>query len=137
MKRFTPDKIESLAPNEIFVFGSNLAGIHGAGAAKLANKKFKAQWDVGEGLTGQCYAFPTKNIFIQSLSLNEITLSAENLFNCCRRNPNLIFLLTKVGCGLAGYTAEQICSVLANYDWPDNLIMPKEFHDIIYEKIQT
>ena len=65
--KFTPDNITSLKKNQIFVFGSNEAGIHGAGAARLANKKFGAMWGVGFGLTGQSYAIPTKDLQINTL----------------------------------------------------------------------
>mgnify|MGYP003336258263 CR=1 FL=1 len=130
--KYTPDTIMRLGKDEIFVFGSNLAGIHGAGAAKLAVEKFGAIMGQGEGLQGQSYAFPTKNEQIESLSLSEIDASIDNLILCCHKNPQLTFYLTKVGCGLAGYTVEEIANRFKTFRLPSNLIIPKEFHDIIY-----
>jgi hypothetical protein len=130
--KYTPDSIARLGNNEIFVFGSNLAGIHGVGAAKLAVNKFGAIMGQGEGLQGQSYAFPTKDEQIQTLSLSQIDASIDNLLVCCRKHPELTFYLTKVGCGLAGYTVDQIADRFKTFHLPSNLILPKEFHDVIY-----
>lgn len=104
----TPEKITELKENEIFVFGSNYRGVHGAGAAKLAMNKFGAEPGVGVGPTGQCYALPTKDVEISTLSLDQIRHGIEMLDRHIRAHPDKIFLITKIGCGLAGYTPKDI-----------------------------
>ena len=132
--RYTPEIISSLEENQIFVFGSNLRGIHGAGAAKLACKAFGANYKTGKGMTGQCYAFPTKDENIQTRPLNKIGESFRELVKCVLDNPHLDFLLTKVGCGLAGYTTDDIAREFwhgMEYNGqkkiPINLWVPREF----------
>ena len=95
--------ITELKPNEIFVFGSNTAGRHGAGAALCARLDFGARYGIGEGLTGQCYALPTLDANLQKRTREDLYESVRQFYLCAQRNPHLIFLLTKVGCGLAGY----------------------------------
>lgn len=132
--KFTPEKITELKENEIFIFGSNLRGICGAGAAKFAHKYFGAEWGVGEGLSGNCYAFPTKDKNIETLSLKDIDISILYLLETVWTNKDKTFLLTKCGTGLAGYTIKQIADLFKKYlPLPTNLVLPKEFHDIIYE----
>lgn len=121
----TPENITALAPNEVFVFGSNLAGIHGAGAARVAHKLFGAKYLVGEGPTGQCYAIPTKDISIETLPLDEIATHVLNFLTYALEHPDKTFLVTKVGCGLAGYTPAEIGPLFKGA--PDNVILPKEF----------
>ena len=101
--------ITKLLDNQIFVFGSNLAGIHGAGAALYAKKHFKAEQYVGVGFTGRCYAILTKNEYIQTLSARHIEqhidlfISMQNLlYDALSPNTNQ-YLVTRIGCGLAGY----------------------------------
>ena len=90
------------------MFGSNLAGIHGAGAAKQAREQFGAQMGVGEGETGQCYAFPTLGHRLQRIGIPFMVQAKERLYAVCRKNPGKEYLLTKVGCGLAGYPEEHM-----------------------------
>ena len=97
--------ITKLAPNEIFVFGSNTAGRHGRGAALQARQQFGAVYGIGEGLTGQCYAFPTLDGSANQLrpvNTHQLRESRNLLYKTCATNPDKRFLLTKVGCGLAG-----------------------------------
>lgn len=117
--------ITALAPNEIFVFGSNLAGRHGAGAARQAYECFGAQMGCGEGMTGRSYAFPTLNWHLAKRSIEAIRHSRDVLFDCCRAHPNKRFLLTKVGCGLAGYPESEMRALFI--DPPENLILPEEW----------
>lgn len=117
--------ITQLAPNEIFVFSSNLAGRHGAGAARQAHKQFGAQMGCGEGITGSCYAFPTLDETLRQLPIHRIEQAREALFSECRSRPTLRFLLTKVGCGLAGYPEEQMSVLFTNP--PANLILPEDW----------
>lgn len=131
MLEYTPDVIKSLAPNEIFVFGSNLAGRHGAGAAKTALQKFGARYGVGIGLQGQSYALPTKDFEVQTMSLYDIGLEVERFLDFADNNRQYKFYCTKIGCGLAGYTVEQIAKLFAKFVIPSNVILPKEFWDVI------
>ena len=117
--------ITKLEPNEIFVFGSNLAGRHGAGAAKQAHDFFGAEYGVGEGLTGQCYAFPTLDGQLRRLPIAALEDSRDRLYRCCNANPDKRFLLTKVGCGMAGYPEDTMRGLFT--DPPANLILPEDW----------
>ena len=130
MKRTTPEEITQLTANEIFVFGSNTRGIHGRGAALQAMKCFGARPGVGEGLTGDCYAFPTLNAdyVLRILQLNkrthgELWKSAEKFIQFATAHPDLTLLLTKVGCGLAGFSEEYMKSFFV--DTPSNVVKPE------------
>lgn len=125
------DYITQLKPNEIFVFGSNLSGIHGAGAARLASKQFGAEFGVGEGLTGQCYAIPTKDNELRTRPLNEIYYSVMKFIDTAKRRKDLTFLVTPIGCGLAGYNEHQIAPLFSPAIHVDNIVLPKEFLDHI------
>lgn len=92
----------------VFVFGSNLAGRHGAGAAKFARDQRGARYGVGEGRTGNAYALPTKDGCLRSLHLDEIARNVERFIRYARDNPAIRFQVTPVGCGLAGFKREQI-----------------------------
>jgi hypothetical protein len=115
--------ITKLSPDEIFVFGSNLAGIHGAGAARQAYTQFGAAMGCGEGLTGQSYAFPTLDHLLRQLPLSTLMVARDNLYCACRDNPGTRFLLTKVGCGLAGFPEVVMRDLFT--DPPTNLILPE------------
>lgn len=93
---------------EIFVFGSNRAGIHGAGAALHARKYHGAIQGIGEGLRGSSYALPTKDHRIQSLELSEIEYHIKKFQDVARSHPKTVFKVTRIGCGLAGYRDWQI-----------------------------
>ena len=92
----------------VFVFGSNLAGRHGAGAAAYARQDYEALYGQGEGLQGSSYAIPTKNKKLQTLTLPEIKKYVDNFITFAENNPEIQFVVTPIGCGLAGYNAEQI-----------------------------
>lgn len=119
------NRITKLEPNQIFVFGSNRAGRHGAGAAEDARIYFGAQTGCGEGRTGQAYAIPTKDTRLKTLPLIEIQESVEGFLSYARLNPSLEFLVTPIGCGLAGYKPHQIAPMF--WDAPENVILPPEF----------
>lgn len=101
--------------NMVFVFGSNLGGIHGAGAAKYARLYRGAQMGIGVGRTGQSYAIPTKDKQIRAtLRLNEIRAHVEEFLRYARERPNIHFQVTCIGCGLAGLKHEDIAPLFRN-----------------------
>jgi hypothetical protein len=116
-------------PNMIFVFGSNLAGRHGKGAALYARNHFGAVTGVGKGPTGQAYAIPTKDERLEVLPLREIGLYVAAFLAWADENPKLEFRVTPVGCGLAGYTPAQIAPLFK--DPPANVILPPEFTTVL------
>lgn len=123
--RYTPEHIWELEPNEIFVFGSNKRGKHGAGAAYVAAKCFGAQHGVGVGRTGSCYAIATKDENFRQMPLHLIKAQFRELLVYATTHQDLRFLVTPVGCGLAGYTAEDIAPLFFEFKWPPNVIYPK------------
>ena len=125
--RYTPGNIQSLAHNEVFVFGSNLAGRHGGGAARLAAEKFGATFGVGVGHEGRTYALPTKDEKIQTLPLSEIEKHIGNFIVYAAAHPELTFLVTQIGCGLAGYTPAEIAPLFFNFAMPRNVVLPEVF----------
>lgn len=98
----------------IFVFGSNLSGIHGAGSAKHAHDALGAIWGVGEGITGYCYAFPTKGYYIADMDLEDVKKSVANFTFVVGKLPNKAFKVTQVGCGLGGFTKEEIAPLFTH-----------------------
>lgn len=125
-KRYTPYAINSLKEGEIFVFGSNLQGIHGKGAA-LTARKFGAKIGVGEGLQGQTYALPTKRTPYEPLTQLEVAMYIGDFIEFASNNPQLTFLVTKVGCGNAGFTEEQIKPMFADAHKYKNIILPENW----------
>lgn len=115
--------ITSLQPHERFVFGSNLAGRHAGGAARQAFDQFGAEWGVGEGLTGQCYAFPTLNQELQRMAYENLVQSRDVFYRCAAAHPELTFLMTAVGTGIAGYSEEAMRSLFRNP--PINVVVPE------------
>lgn len=102
--------ITELQPNEIFVFGSNVQGQHIGGAALYARDNFGAEDDIGEGLTGQCYAFPTLDFDLADpkRDIDSMKKSRDKLYSTARALPEKTFLLTPVGTGIAGFEYWQI-----------------------------
>lgn len=96
------------AGTTIFVFGSNLAGRHGAGAAKFAHAMYAAEHGTGEGRTGRAYALPTKDAKLKPRPLADIERSVDTFLAYTREHPELEFYVTRVGCGLAGYDDHQV-----------------------------
>ena len=123
-------KITKLKPNEIFVFGSNTQGIHGSGAAKQA-VEFGAVCGVAEGLSGQTYAIPTKNLAkgMRSVSLDDISLSYSRLLLTAISMPYNVFLVTPFGTGLAGYSVKEIADIVNSYPSVSNVVLPEEFKE--------
>lgn len=129
--KFTPDKISKLKKNQVFVFGSNEAGVHGAGAAKLAEQKFGAIMGMGYGLQGQSFGIPTKDTFIRTLSLDKIEFYIYSFLTEAMEYPDTEFLVTKIGCGLAGYSEDQIANLFKGKFIPENVTLPESFFNII------
>ena len=128
-KRTTPEFITELQPNEIFVFGSNLEGMHGGGAAYTAYRKFGAIIGQGVGLQGQSYGIPTMHGGVE-----EIRPYVDEFIQFAKDHPTLTFLVTRVGCGIAGFTAEEIAPLFISAIELNNVILPKDFVDVIREK---
>ncbi len=117
--RFTPEFINELQPGEIFVFGSNLRGMHAGGAARVANSKFGAEWGVGVGLTGQCYAIPTMQGGVET-----IKPYVDEFIQFAKEHPNLTFLVTRIGCGIAGFTDDEISPLFEKAHDVENIVLP-------------
>jgi hypothetical protein len=124
--RNTPEKIESLSNDEVFVFGSNLEGFHGGGAAALAYRKFGAKWGKGVGHYGQTYGIPTMHG-----GVNEIRPYVDEFIIYAKRHPELVFLVTKIGCGIAGFGVEDIAPLFADTVDMNNVYLPIEFRNFI------
>lgn len=110
---------------KIFVFGSNLRGIHGAGAAYFAAEYHGAIAGQGQGAQGTSYAIPTKSGPYQRLQLEDISIGVQQFIAYARERPDLTFEVTAIGCGLAGYNAEQIAPMFK--DCPSNCELPIPF----------
>ena len=120
--RYTPDFITHLNNGEIFVFGSNLKGLHGGGAARLAYERFGAIWGKGVGLQGSCYGIPTMHGGVDAIKpyVDEFIEFAQN-------HTEYTFLVTKIGCGIAGFKEEEIAPLFADAVSVDNIILPESF----------
>jgi hypothetical protein len=100
--------------NSTFVFGSNEAGRHGAGAARYAAQFRNAEYGIGHGPTGSCYALPTKDTMVKTLELDVIKAYVDAFIDYAKRNPGEMFQVTQIGCGLAGYKPERIAPLFKN-----------------------
>ena len=128
-RRYTPEMITQLAGNEIFVFGSNLAGSHGGGAARLAYNRFGAIWGQGVGFQGQCYAIPTMHGGVEA-----IKPYVEDFIEFAFSHPEYTFLVTKIGCGIAAFTVYEIAPLFTKAIDLENVILPKEFVEVIHNQ---
>jgi len=118
--RTTPEYIKELQPNEIFVFGSNLQGMHGGGAARTAYLKFGAVLGQGVGLQGQSYAIPTMQGGVET-----IKPYVDEFIAFAREHQELTFLVTRIGCGIAGFRNEEIAPLFAEAHEVSNIVLPK------------
>ena len=125
-QKYTPDHIQTLAENEVFVFGSNLAGRHGGGAAAAAHKYFGAIWGVGVGLQGQSYAIPTMQGGVET-----IKPYVDEFFVFAAEHQELTFYVTRIGCGIAGFRDEEIAPLFRECMDLENVLLPKSFHDCL------
>lgn len=113
------------ARREIFVFGSNLAGYHGAGSALAAYQKHGAIWNQGVGLYGNSYAIPTKDRDLNVMPLKRIRPYVEDFLKFAKGHPEMTFNVVAIGCGLAGYAPAEIAPMFKEI--PENCRLPKEF----------
>ena len=125
--RITPSMINVLGKNEIFVFGSNIQGMHMGGAARVAYSKFGAEWGNGEGLQGQSYALPTME------GIENTTAAARHFTAYAKEHPELKFFVTPVGCGIAGYTPEDIAPMFREAAKLENVFLPFSFWKVLME----
>lgn len=129
--RITKRFITELNSNEVFVFGSNEAGRHGAGAALTARRKFGAKLGKGVGHSGQTYAIPTKNAKLKTISLTKIGKYVDDFIQFAKSMPELKFYVTEIGCGLAGYTPKDVAPLFANAIDVENIYLPHSFLKIL------
>ena len=124
--RYTPENITELKPGEIFVFGSNLSGMHGGGAALVAYRKFGAVWGQGVGLQGKSYGIPTMQGGVET-----IIPYVNDFIDFARQHPELVFLVTRIGCGIAGCSDEEIAPLFKSAAGMPNVILPRTFANIL------
>ena len=124
MKRpeFTPERITELKADEVFVFGSNLAGMHGGGAAYVAFRQFGAVMGCGVGLRGQSYAIPTMQGGVET-----IKPYVDNFIAFAREHPEPFFYVTRIGCGIAGFRDKEIAPLFSEAVGLENVCLPESF----------
>ena len=125
-RKYTPEMIRELAANEIFVFGSNLAGYHGGGAARIARERFGAIWGQGVGMQGQCYAIPTMQGGVET-----IKPYVDEFIDFARNHTEYTFLVTRIACGIAGFSPREIAPLFAETIDVENVILPENFVEVI------
>lgn len=125
-QRITPNHISQLAANEVFVFGSNLQGHHYGGAARIANEKFGAIFGQGVGLQGQSYAIPT-----MQGGVDVIKPYVDEFIEFAKQHPELVFLVTRIGCGIAGFKDSEIAPLFRGAIGIENIALPQSFMDVI------
>jgi hypothetical protein len=118
--------------NQVFVFGSNKAGRHGAGAALAARKHYGAEYYNGFGMQGKSYAIPTKDFSIQTMELEEIKYYVTIFLRFAISNPEMEFLVTRIGCGLAGYEDKDIAPMFKKA--PSNCSFAEQWRPFLEEK---
>lgn len=127
--KYTPENITSLGEDEVFVFGSNLAGNHAGGAARVAREKFGAILGQGVGLQGQSYAIPT-----MQGGVDTIKPYVDEFLAFAKAHQELKFYVTRIGCGIAGFKDEEIAPLFQEALGEENIILPKSFAEIIEPK---
>lgn len=120
--KFTPEFITELKENEIFVFGSNLDGMHIGGAARIAHEKFGAIWGQGIGLQGQSYGIPTMHG-----GVDDIKPYIDEFIKFAKAHEEMMFLVTRIGCGIAGFRDEEIAPLFKECIEMENVMLPRSF----------
>ncbi|MGI6291203.1 MAG: hypothetical protein ACOXZH_02075 [Bacteroidales bacterium] len=128
-KRVSPKWIKHLDENEVFVFGSNLTGAHGGGAAKLA-MNWGAIWGKGVGLQGQTYAIPTMQGGVET-----IQPYVDEFISFAKKHPELKFLVTEIGCGIAGFTVKEIAPLFKKAIDEKNIFLPESFYNELKDNL--
>ena len=121
--RYTPARITYLNDNEVFVFGSNLGGMHGGGAARTAYENFGAVWGEGVGHFGKTYAIPTMQGGVET-----IKPYVDQFIAYAAEHPELTFYVTRIGCGIAGFRDDEIAPLFKDCRNMDNVVLPRSFH---------
>lgn len=124
--RITDSLVVSLKPNEVFVFGSNLGGFHGGGAARAAYNKFGAIWGQGVGMQGQSYAIPTMQGGVET-----IAPYVDEFIEYAMNHPDKRFLVTEIGCGIAGFAPEEMAPLFAKAVDVENITLPQRFWEVL------
>ena len=124
--RFTPNFVNALEENEVFVFGSNLEGFHGGGAARIAFKRFGAKWGKGVGHYGQSYAIPT-----MQGGVDTVRPYVDQFTEYAKEHSELTFLVTRIGCGIAGFRDEDIAPLFKEAAKLPNVKIPKSFAAVL------
>jgi len=127
---YTPDRITQLEEGQIFVFGSNLMGHHAGGAARMAYERFGAVWGEGVGLHGNSYAIPTMQGGIET-----IKPYVDSFISFAKEHQELTFLVTRIGCGIAGFRDDEIAPLFTYDAELSNIILPESFDRIINQYI--
>lgn len=125
LRRTTPDMITRLEPGQIFVFGSNIHGFHGGGAARIALEKFGAIYGQGDGLQGQSYAISSME------GLENMAKHVDDFIRFACLHPGLTFLVTRIGCGIAGYSPIEVAPLFINAVDMENIWLPQDFWEIL------
>lgn len=125
-KRITPEYITELKEKEVFVFGSNLQGMHAGGAARMAHLRFGAVWGQGVGMQGQCYAIPTMHGGVEA-----IRPYVDEFIEYARQHPERQFLVTRIGCGIAGFRNEEIAPLFAAAKTLENVSFPDDWFSMM------
>lgn len=125
--RVTPDRISSLEKGQIFVFGSNAAGMHGGGAAYTAMQRFGAILGQGDGLQGQSYAISTME------GIDAMRENIDRFIAFARQHPELTFLVTRIGCGIAGYKVSDVAPLFASALDVKNIYLPLDFWKVLHQ----
>lgn len=120
--RITPDYVSGLCDGEVFVFGSNLAGMHGGGAARIAFDKFGAVWGQGVGLQGSSYAIPTMQGGVET-----VRPYVDEFIAFAKEHPECKFLVTRIGCGIAGFRVKDMAPLFDGAIDVENIFLPKDF----------
>lgn len=126
--RITPERVTELSMCEVFVFGSNLAGQHHGGAARMAHRLFGAEWGVGAGPTGKCYAIPTMHGGVK-----DIKPYVDDFVKYVKSHPNNRFLVTRIGCGIAGFKDEEIAPLFRELKDTPNVCLPEQWLLILHQ----
>lgn len=125
-KRITPEWITDLKEDEVFVFGSNLKGMHGGGAARVAYDKFGAVWGQGVGMQGQSYGIPTMHG-----GTDVIAPYVDEFIEYVKQHPEKKFLVTPIGCGIAGFNESEIAPLFKDAVRLENVWLPEKFYEFI------